>query len=100
MQSMHNNGNGTYTLSASLVHRAIMACIGGIVTIAGYMVVWAVQDARGSGELEIRLVQLEREVAALRAAQALGSLPLSRERLNALESRISKLEHKHEARVP
>lgn len=37
--------NDGYLIPAPLVNKAIMSIIGGIVLIAGYMVVWAINDA-------------------------------------------------------
>lgn len=37
--------NDGYLIPAPLVNKAILSIIGGIVLIAGYMVVWAINDA-------------------------------------------------------
>ena len=55
MPRVRDNGNGEYLIAKPLVHKAIVSIISGIIVIAGYMIVWAVNDASWKAKQEARI---------------------------------------------
>lgn len=54
--------NGHYRISAKLVHSLIMTIFASILSIAGYMVIWASTDSARNATLDNRLGYIEREL--------------------------------------
>lgn len=51
-----------YQIPASLVHRLITSIIVAIVTIGGYMILWAINDAASKASWAERLNQMEKRL--------------------------------------
>jgi hypothetical protein len=60
--------------------------------MAGYMVLWAYNDAEAKAKADARLQQLGRDVGRLEAAIYAGQLPIARQRLDDLSRRVERLE--------
>ena len=87
-----DEGNGLYKISASLVHLAISSIIAGMLSIAGYMVVWALNDTGWKSRQEQRLVAAEKDIDTLESTVKEGVLPVAKQRLLDIERRLDRLE--------
>ena len=81
------NENGTYTLSAKLVHALIVACLTGLLSVGGYMVIWAVADVRNTARNDLRMQNIERLLEYHDAQIKNGQLPIANVRLTTIENR-------------
>ena len=78
------NGN-TYSVPAPLVHRLIFAIFGALSVIAGYMVVWAVNDVRKESRQETQQNKVIEDIEEIKRILSKGVLPRADERLRALD---------------
>ena len=87
-------GNGFYRISSRLVHMAIIAIIGALLSLGGYMVAWALNDSYWKSAKNERDAAQEARLAVIEAQLMQGILPIARERVIQLERRIESLEKK------
>ena len=59
-------GDG-YLVPAPLVHKAIWSIIGSLIAIAGYMAIWAVNDAAFKARVEERINQIAKRMERIEA---------------------------------
>ena len=52
----------TYQIDSGLVHKLIWTIIAAILSIGGYMVVWAINDSRFKQEVRTTLVHINRHI--------------------------------------
>lgn len=84
--------NGTYVVAATLVHRTILSIIGGIAIIAGYMVLWAIQDTGWKASTNTMLTEMRRDLEQIEERISADILPIAKERIEHLEEDLK--EHK------
>ena len=77
-----------YIIPAKLINTLIVSILGGLLTIAGYMVIWHGQDAAHKREVLTRLGGIERDVAK-------GILPRADERMKSVERWQSNHMYRH-----
>jgi hypothetical protein len=82
----------TYTFNARLVHGLILAIFASLISIAGYMILWAQNDASFKADLIRRLQVQERDVAIIQMQISQGVLPLARQRLETVEREVRELQ--------
>lgn len=85
-------GNGIYKISAGLVHKVLLSIIGGMLTIAAYMVLWALNDTGWKHSMTERIAAQDKEIAALKVQLSEGVLPVARQQLKELERRMNRVE--------
>lgn len=86
------NGVLVYKISTGLVHKLIVAIITAVLSIAGYMVVWAVSDSSWRTATVSRLTELEKDVAVIEVQLREGQLPIARQRLDMIEWQVKQLQ--------
>jgi hypothetical protein len=72
----------------------LLSIVGAIVTVGGYMVVWAVNDNGWKATMAERLTSQNDRIQSLEAAVKPGALPLAHERLQQHERRLDALERR------
>lgn len=88
------SGDDAYRISAKLVHATIITIIGSLISIGGYMTVWALNDASRNAMLDEKLVNILIRIAELERTTGSGILPIARERLDQIERRTRELERR------
>ena len=78
----------TYTIPAPLVHRGIMALVTLFFGLAGYMIVWALNDREWKAQQQTAQLAFTKDLAAIRQLIDPGVLPRADERLKALERAV------------
>jgi len=83
-----------YRIKASLVHALILSIFAALLSIAGYMTVWGLDDRAYKADIIRRVTQAEDRNEKQDSTLDKGILPRTEERLSALEKRVSELERK------
>ena len=79
-----------YLVPAPLVHRLIISIFAALIGLAGYMVIWALNDVKWKSKQESRLDSIMAEQANMKDLLEVGVLPRADERLKALERFLRK----------
>ena len=91
-KSTDGNGGRGYYLSASLVNRLIATIFTTILGIAGYMIVWAVNDSTYKSTQEARIDAMVVDIKELKEAVKPGILPIANERIHNMEIQMNRIE--------
>ena len=100
--SVTREGN-VYTISAGLVHTAIVAIVGSLLGLCGYMIVWAINDAAWKARVDDKMSHVEqqlrnqlgtlaKEQLYIRDKVDRGILPIAEEKYGTLDERVTRLE--------
>ena len=80
--------NDSYQISSSLVNRLIAAIIIAIISIGGYMIVWAINDAQWKGRLEERWMTMEKFVKDFREHEKKPCHDVACEKLKSIKNGV------------
>lgn len=73
-----------YFMPASLVNRLILAIVGAILAIGGYMVLWAMSDVAWKSTQELKINEIAKDMGALSEKHTDGIHPIAAERILAI----------------
>ena len=100
LEENHHAGKHGYFMPANLVNKLIVAIITAILTIGGYMILWAINDAAyktlQETKIDVVTAQLALVNAKVTTMQTDGILPRAQERINAINLRLGRLEQRLE----
>jgi hypothetical protein len=86
------SGDDAYRISATLVHATLVSIVAGIVSMGGYMIVWALNDVKWKAISEERQTNLIIRVTQMEDLISIGILPRAQERIEYIEQRVRSLE--------
>lgn len=84
---------GRYLVPVALVHWAITSIILGIITIGGYMVIWAVNDASWKASQQEKLSKIESSVVKMELMMSV--VPTNTEKIRQLEDKVRDIQDQH-----
>lgn len=84
-----------YSVPATLVHWLIAAILSSLISIAGYMVVWAVNDREWKTSVNAKIEELVRIDSRTDFYVKEGILPVAKQRIDDLNRRVERLEQEH-----
>lgn len=92
LQKYAGEDKNYYAVPAPVVHKLIFSIFVSLFSIAGYLVVWAIADAKWKVQIENEQRQAREGLQELQVLLKGGILPVIKEQIENLEHRVSRCE--------